>query len=149
MFPTTRTTSRTAATLALFAALAGILVSSALGSSPPAGEYATWLAGPHARVVDGRSPDTRDAAQRAQEARAAVSQRLVQLASAGFARGVLETRFGFSPARAESWTTGACSYRDRPPSCYLSPARARSTAQAEATSLGASRHVDPHQLPHA
>jgi hypothetical protein len=128
MFRTTHTISRTAAGLALVAALTGISVSSALGSSPPRNEYATWLAGPRAH-------------------RTVVSQRLVLLASVGLAQGVLETRFGFSPARAESWTTGVCSYGDRPPSCYLSPAQARATALAEARSLGADR--DRHDLPHA
>jgi len=146
MFRTTHTITRTAAGLALVACLAGISASSVFASGPIPSQYATWLAGPQRHLMDGRSPDTRDAAERAREARAAVSQRLVRLASVALAQGVLETRFGFSPARAESWTSGACSYEDRPPSCYLSPSRARSTAQAEATSLGADRvrHVMPH-----
>ena len=144
MFRTSHTITRRAAGLALVACLAGISASSVFASGPIPSQYAIWLAGPQRHLMDGRSPDTRDAAERAHEP--VVSRRLVRLASVGLAQDVLEARFGFSSARAESWTTGACSYEDRPPSCYLSPAQARATAQAEARSLGANRvsHLMPH-----
>jgi hypothetical protein len=65
--------------------------------------------------------------------------------SVGLARGILETQFGFSPSRAVSWTTGACSYQVKPSSCYLTPAEARSTSVAEASSFGVYRNMTPQQ----
>jgi hypothetical protein len=82
---------------------------------------------------------------------AAVSATIAQAAaganpgSVGLARGVLETQAGFSQARAVSWTTGVCSYQDRPASCYLTPANARRTSIAEARALGTYRGMTTQQ----
>jgi hypothetical protein len=81
---------------------------------------------------------------------AAVGMTIAQAAGAnsgsvGLARGILETQYGFSPSQAVSWTTGACSYKVKPSSCYLTPAEARATSVAEASSLGAYRNMTPQQ----
>ena len=55
---------------------------------------------------------------------------------AGLAQGILETHFGFSPSRAVDWTTGVCSYADRPGSCYLTTKQAWAQSYAEAQSMG-------------
>jgi hypothetical protein len=53
------------------------------------------------------------------------------------AKGVLESQFGFSPSRATDWTTGVCSYADKPSSCYLTPTQAKEQSYAQARSIGA------------
>jgi hypothetical protein len=68
MFRKTHTITRSAAGLAVAAFLAGLTASSGLasGNTSFTREYATWLAGPKVQhLSDGRSPDTRDAAQQA------------------------------------------------------------------------------------
>jgi hypothetical protein len=67
MFRKTHTIKRSAAGLAVAACISGLTASSALasGNTSFAHEYATWLAGPKVHLSDGRSPDTRDAAQQA------------------------------------------------------------------------------------
>jgi hypothetical protein len=67
MFRKAHTIQRTAAALALTASIAGLAASSALASGNTifTRQYATWLAGPKAHLLDGRSPDTRDAALQA------------------------------------------------------------------------------------
>lgn len=65
--------------------------------------------------------------------------------SAGLARAILMSQYGFSAGRAESWTSGACSYQERPASCYLTPAQARAVSVAEATALGAYRGMTAQQ----
>jgi hypothetical protein len=62
---------------------------------------------------------------------------------AGLAQGILETHFGFSPARAVDWTTGVCSFADRPGSCYLSTKQAAAQSYAEALSMGARPTLAP------
>jgi hypothetical protein len=65
--------------------------------------------------------------------------------SVGLARGILETQFGFSPSRAVAWTTGVCTYVDKPASCYLTQSQARATSLAEAQALGVYRNMAPSQ----
>jgi hypothetical protein len=62
---------------------------------------------------------------------------------AGLAQGILETHFGFSPSRAADWTTGVCSYADKPSSCYLTAKQASAQSYAEARSLGAQPTLAP------
>jgi hypothetical protein len=62
---------------------------------------------------------------------------------AGLAQGILETHFGFSPSRAVDWTTGVCSYADRPGSCYLTTKQAWAQSYAEAQSMGARPTLAP------
>ena len=73
MFRITHTIRRAASSLAVVACLAGASATSAFAggshTSLPS-DYWVWLAGPKAFVADGRSPDTRDAAQRARSGRA-------------------------------------------------------------------------------
>jgi hypothetical protein len=68
MFRKTHTIKRSAAGIAVAACITGLAASSALasGNTSFTREYATWLAGPKVQhLSDGRSPDTRDAAQQA------------------------------------------------------------------------------------
>jgi hypothetical protein len=62
---------------------------------------------------------------------------------AGLAQGILETHFGFSPSRAADWTTGVCSYADKPSTCYLTAKQAATQASFEAGSLGARPTLAP------
>lgn len=53
------------------------------------------------------------------------------------AKSVLEAQFGFSPSRATDWTTGVCSYVDKPSSCYLTAPQAKAQSWAQARAMGA------------
>ncbi len=55
----------------------------------------------------------------------------------GFARSILMSQYGFSPSQAVDWTTGVCSYADKPSSCYLTAAQARAQSYAQARAMGA------------
>lgn len=66
MFSNTNRIRRTVTGLVVAASVASLAGSSALASgnaSIAPRNYSTWLAGPKVHLIDGRSPDTRDAAQ--------------------------------------------------------------------------------------
>jgi hypothetical protein len=66
MFSNTNKIRRTVTGLVVAASVAGLAGSSALASGNAnfaPRNYSTWLAGPKVHMIDGRSPDTRDAAQ--------------------------------------------------------------------------------------
>jgi hypothetical protein len=52
------------------------------------------------------------------------------------AKGVLESQFGFSPSRATDWTTGVCSYADKPSTCYLTKHESAQQSNAQAQAMG-------------
>ena len=54
----------------------------------------------------------------------------------GFARAYLQ-QLGLTKAQAVSWTTGVCSYRDKPASCELTSDQAALASQRLAQSMGA------------
>jgi len=53
----------------------------------------------------------------------------------GFAQAYLQ-HLGLTPAQATAWTTGVCSYADKPASCDLTPGQAALASQRLAESLG-------------
>jgi hypothetical protein len=68
---------------------------------------------------------------------AALAAPLAQASSdPGFVRAYLQ-QLGLSKAQAVSWTTGVCSYRDKPASCELTSAQAALASQRLAQSMGA------------
>src|SRR5581483_5590680 len=79
---------------------------------------------------------------------------LVPVAGAGgnqgdvnLARGILQTQYGFSPGKAIAWTTGVCSYPDKPSSCYLTEQQAAEQSQALAEALGVPTASVPAVVP--
>jgi len=118
---------RLASLLPLAALVAAFAVPAATATPRPGSESDVidrYLVSHRASTLDGRSPDTLDAARSAHP---------VQLVRPGavdpLAAGALGA-LGMSSAQIESWTHGACSYADKPAGCYLTPVEARAASNS-------------------